>query len=82
MHNRTPFIVLIVGLVCLGLSNVYYRHVEMGVPLVPGKRVDVWQVEAEITFQGTNAPVTASLNLPRSGQFELIEDFTGDRSTR
>ena len=76
MHNRTPFIVLIVGLVCLGLSNVYYRHVEMGVPLVPGKRVDVWQVEAEITFQGTNAPVTASLNLPRSGQFELIEEFT------
>lgn len=76
MHTRTPFIVIVSGLLLLGFSNIYYRHVEVGVPLTPGKRVDVWQIEAEITFQGRGGPVTASLSLPRSGQFELIEEFT------
>ena len=76
MHNRTPFLVIIAGLLVLGFSNVYYRHVEVGIPLTPGERVDVWQIEAEISFDGNGGPATASLALPRSGQFELIEEFT------
>ncbi len=76
MTSRLPFLFLIFVLLLVGISNIYYRHVHNGVPLTPGQRIDIWQVEAEVTFTGVGKPVTVSLNLPRDRQFELIEEFT------
>jgi len=76
MSARGPFLFIILALVILGLSNIYYRHVEVGIPLTAGKQIDIWQVEAEIIMDGRNKPVTVKLNLPRANDFELIEEFT------
>lgn len=76
MNSRLPFIFLILVLVAVGVASIYYRHVHNGVPLTPGQRIDIWQVEAEITFTGADKPVTVALNLPRDKQFELMEEFT------
>ena len=76
MNSRLPFVFLVLVLIAIGVSSIYYRHVHNGVPLTPGQRIDIWQVEAEITFTGVDKPVTVSLNLPRDNQFELIEEFT------
>lgn len=76
MNSRLPFVFLVFVLTAVGVSSIYYRHVHNGVPLTPGQRIDIWQVEAEVTFTGVGKPVTVSLNLPRDKQFELVEEFT------
>lgn len=76
LSARAPFLLLIVALVVLGVSTIYYRHVEMGVPLTAGEQISIWQVEAEISFTGIGGPVTAQLNLPSDSRFELVEEFT------
>lgn len=76
MNSRLPFIFLIFVLILVGISSIYYRHVHNGVPLTSGQRIDIWQVEAEITFTGVDKPATVTFNLPRDKQFELIEEFT------
>ena len=76
MLSRTPFLILVFALVAAGLSSIYYRHVEMGVPLTAGEQIDIWQIEAEIEFFGRNEPVNAKLALPQDGKFELVDEFT------
>ncbi|MBX2847052.1 MAG: inactive transglutaminase family protein [Acidiferrobacterales bacterium] len=76
MPARAPFFFLILALIVLGLSSIYYRHVEIGVPLSSGERITIWQIEAEISFDGNNEPVEAELTLPNDGRFELVEEFT------
>lgn len=76
MSARAPFFFLVLALIVVGLTTIYYRHVEMGVPLTPGEQITVWQVEAEISFTGNNRAVNAQLNLPRDANFELMEEFT------
>ena len=76
MSERAPFFFLILVLVIVGLSTIYYRHVEMGVPLTTGERVTIWQVEAEISFTGKAEAVNAQLSLPSDRNFELVEEFT------
>lgn len=76
MSARGPFLVLIIALIVLGASNIYYRHVNVGIPLTAGEQIDIWQVEAEIIMDGRNKPVTVKLNLPRDNEFELVEEYT------
>jgi len=76
LSTRAPFLLLVLALVALGVTTIYYRHVEMGVPLTAGERIAIWQVEAEISFTGKGDPVNAQLTLPRDGRFELVEEFT------
>lgn len=76
MSARAPFLFLVLVLIMVGVTTIYYRHVEMGVPLTAGEQISIWQVEAEISFTGKNEPVNAQLTLPRDGRFELIEEFT------
>jgi len=68
MNSRLPFIFLVFVLLAVGVSSIYYRHVHNGVPLTSGQRIDIWQVEAEITFTGTEQPATVTFNLPRDNQ--------------
>ncbi len=67
---------LILVLVVLGVSHIFHRHVNDGVPLTPGQQIAIWQVEAEITFTGQGGSVTATFALPNDPNFELIEEFT------
>ena len=76
MSERAPFLFVIFALVAIGVSTIYYRHVEIGVPLTAGEQISIWQVEAEINFIGENAAVTAQLTLPRDSRFQLVEEFT------
>jgi len=76
LSSRAPFLFLVLVLITVGVTTIYYRHVEMGVPLTAGERISIWQVEAEISFTGKGEPVNAQLTLPRDGRFELIEEFT------
>jgi len=75
--NRQPaFIILILLLLGLGLGSIYHRHVHDGVPLSPGQRIDVWQVEAEVSFTGVDLPVTVRLAIPKQKQFEVKDEYT------
>lgn len=76
MTSRTPFLIIVFALIVAGISSIYYRHVEMGVPLTAGEQIDIWQIEAEIEFTGKNEPVNAKLTLPKDPKFELIDEFT------
>ena len=76
MSERAPFFFLILVLVIIGFSSIYYRHVELGVPLTTGEQITIWQIEAEISFTGTAEAVNAQLSLPNDARFELVEEFT------
>lgn len=76
MPARAPFWFLVLTLIAVGIANIYYRHTVEGVPLTAGEQINIWQVEAEITFDGVNEPVTTTLGLPNDNQFELVEEFT------
>ena len=76
MPERAPFFFLILVLVIVGISTIYYRHVEMGVPLTTGEKVTIWQVEAQIAFTGQEGAVNAQLTLPKDGRFQLVEEYT------
>ncbi|MFT5572773.1 MAG: hypothetical protein ACI9FR_001697 [Cryomorphaceae bacterium] len=76
MSERAPFFFLIFVLVAVGISTIYYRHVEMGVPLTTGEKVTIWQVEAQIAFTGKDGSVNAQLTLPKDGRFQLVEEYT------
>jgi hypothetical protein len=76
MSERAPFLFLIFALVAIGISSIYYRHVEMGVPLTTGEKVTIWQVEAQIEFTGKDDSVNAQLTLPSDGRFQLVEEYT------
>jgi len=73
---RGPFLFLILALIIIGVSHIYYRHVTVGIPLTSGKQIDIWQVEAEIIIDGRDQPATVTLSLPRNDEFELIEEYT------
>jgi hypothetical protein len=76
MSERAPFFFLIFALVAVGISTIYYRHVEMGVPLTTGQQVTIWEVEAQIAFTGEEGAVNAQLTLPKDGRFKLVEEYT------
>ena len=76
MKPKTPFIFLILAFIVLGATSIYHRHAKMGVPLTSGELITIWQVEAEISFNGNDEPVNAELTLPNDGRFELVEEFT------
>ncbi len=74
--SRAPFFFLVIVLVFLGSISTYFRHVEIGIPIIPGKQIETWQVEAKIEFIGTSAPINAKLTLPKDVNFELVDEFT------
>lgn len=59
------------------LSLVYYKVTELGLPLSPGQKTDVWTMEARISFMARNQPVKLELNIPRQppGFVTLNEDY-------
>ncbi len=52
------------------------RHMETGIPFIPGQEKSIWLVEARIDFMAKGGPVDASLSLPdkQLPGFELYEE--------
>ncbi|TNE76296.1 MAG: hypothetical protein EP334_08725 [Gammaproteobacteria bacterium] len=71
-------ITLVAGiLIAIGLGLTLYKRFELGFPLLPGERQDVWTLESKITFNPRGGPVEISMALPeaRAGWVILDEHF-------
>lgn len=76
MQSKLPFYIIIGFLFIMGFTNIYYRSAVSNVPLIPGEKIDIWKIEAEVNFDGLNQPVVAKLTLPTDSYFDLIDEFT------
>lgn len=75
MTSRLPFYFALFLLITAGLALAVLRHVELGIPWLPGEQRPVWLVEARIDFQAMNEPVLASFNIPdQTPGFQLISE--------
>lgn len=61
MIARKSFYILVFLLFCIGLGMVVYNHLELGVPLTPGEKRQIWSIEAKIEFIAKGKPVLVSL---------------------
>lgn len=69
--------IVIVVLLLLGLGGVLYKNLVLGFSLLPEKRVTVWTVECQVTFQAAGGPVTISLNLPDATKDLAVLEING-----
>lgn len=76
MRSKLTFRVVLLLLALTGIATAVLRHLETGIPFLPGQQRTVWLVEARIDFDATGEPVTASLSLPDRvvPGFELFEE--------
>jgi len=64
MVSRVPFYTIVALLILTGLCTALLRHVQLGIPFLPGQQEKVWLIEARVDFNSQNGPVLASLDLP------------------
>lgn len=75
MNTRSTVVFIIVALTVLGLGTAVLRHLQAGVPWMPGKLTSVWRIEARIDFQALDGPVTASLSIPQLAPgFSMLDE--------
>jgi len=74
MESRRPFYILIVLLIVAGVSTSLYRHLEFNVPLLPGKQLDIWLIDAKVSFQGKGEAAEATLALPVDPAFQVLAE--------
>jgi len=74
MESRRPFYLLIVLLLIAGVSTSFYRHIEFNVPLLPGKQLDIWLIDAKVSFQGKGGAAEATLALPADPAFQILAE--------
>lgn len=70
--SKVHLYLLALLLTVAGLSMFLYKALVLHFPLAPGAEVDIWNVEAKITFQALNEPVKVSLFIPRSTRHHAI----------
>ncbi len=62
---RSPTLILIaLGLIALGIGHSVHRHLEQGVPLLPGASETFWDVEARVRLEAEDGPVRVRLAVP------------------
>lgn len=68
-------------LVAIALTLGAYKVVRLGLPLLPSEEIEVWSVEARLSFKAKNKPVKVRLILPKAppGFLILDEDFVSGR---
>lgn len=75
MSNKIRFYAMVVLLAGLGVLVAVMRHMETGIPLIPGVEKSVWLVEARIDFRAAGDEVSASFSLPeKMPGFELYSE--------
>ena len=79
--NRRHLFVLTGLLSLVGLAVFVYKIIFLGFPVVPDSRIDLWNVEARVTFRAKNVPVKVSLHIPHniSGFILIDESFMSHR---
>ena len=65
-NTKTPFYILIFGLLCGGVALCLYRYFIFDIPLLPGEKRQVWSLEAKISFKAKDEPVLLAFALPGS----------------
>lgn len=74
--SRFFFRGLVLFLALAGLLIAWLRHVDTGMPFLPGKQAQVWILEARIDFVA-DGPVMLSLNIPdRPPGFRIVSEQT------
>lgn len=66
--TQKHLIYLTLTLVFIGLAVFLYKAVVLDFPLYAKARVDIWHIEAHLTFVSDNKPVKVSMNLPRNSR--------------
>lgn len=66
MRHTLHWSLLALVLVSVGLAIVYYKHTELGYPLIPGLIEDSWTVEVRLQMRAGTGPIKVELLLPRS----------------
>jgi hypothetical protein len=66
MKSKSAFYIVVLILVLTGLGLAWLRHVNLDIPLVPGRTRPVWHIEARIDFVAEGEPATVNLDLPGS----------------
>lgn len=75
MTSRNQIHLLSGVLICIGLGLTLYKYFFLHFPLLPGSVRTVWNVEAKITFEADDGPVTANLALPSpQNGFETLDE--------
>ena len=64
MTPRGPFLFLVILLFIAGVGTAAFRHQTYHIPLLPGERLTVWQVEARIEYAARGEETQAFLTLP------------------
>ncbi|GAB6068367.1 inactive transglutaminase family protein [Methylothermus subterraneus] len=72
---------LALALVAFALTLSAYKVVWLGLPLFPAEEIEVWSVEARLTFKAKGKPVKLRFALPKAppGFLILDEDFVSGR---
>ena len=74
-------LILCLALVGIGFGLFVYKFSYLGFPLSPDRVVDVWDVEAKISFEGKSKPVKVILQIPQSDNQFIVasEHFVSGR---
>jgi hypothetical protein len=63
-------------LILLGLAITAYKTYELGLPLTPEQNIDVWTVQAQVSFEGKGKPAKLSLFIPENTPgFMLLDEY-------
>lgn len=68
MTTKLQIRIIIVVLLFLGFGSAWYKHQVLGFSFLPKKRVEIWTIEAKVSFLGDGRDVEVSLNLPDQSQ--------------
>jgi hypothetical protein len=74
MQTKTQLRLIIVVLIAVGLGSAVYKNQVLGFPFLPEGKVDVWTIEAKITFTANGGPVTVTLNGADNGGNMVVLD--------
>jgi hypothetical protein len=73
--NKRHLYILTGCLAFIGLTVSLYKALVLSFPLAPDVTVDLWRVEARITFNAKNAPVKVTFQVPHNlPRFLLIDE--------
>jgi hypothetical protein len=75
MSSRAQVYLLALVFISSGIGLTLYKRLSLNLPLSPGSLTRVWEVEAKVTFQATQQPITVDLALPQSqDDYPIIDE--------
>ena len=64
MRQTLHWSLLASALIITGLGITYYKHAQLGFPLLPGQIDDSWTVQARLQLRPTGGPIRLEFDLP------------------